>query len=88
MLFLLEYPVGHAAEERALYAHPSPLPFMHQTARNCPPCLAICLLSIKFFVESNFQLYLHFKSYLLYKLGEIRGDRNRHNQIAFAEVYG
>ena len=22
----------------------------------------------------NFQLYLHFKSYLLYKLGEIRGN--------------
>ena len=41
-------------------------PFMHQTARNCPPCLVICLLSIKFFVENNFQLYLHFKSYLLY----------------------
>jgi len=80
MLFLLEYPVEPAEEEGAIYAHPSPHPLY---APNCPKLPAVFSnLSTKyqiFVVENNFQLYLHFKSYLLYKLGEIRGDRNRQN---------
>ena len=35
---------------------------------------------------SIFPLYLHFKSYLLYKLGEIRGNRNRHSLVELKKL--